>query len=328
LADYELEQLYINVKDATRFYSNIPATSDMSVLYRSTALAEKEAEMENLSLARTLLFTPADRPERFGKAATVGADGAVLDLEDGVGLSAKETARQAVLRFFEAPPSAPEGFIWAVRLNHITTEDGLKDLLAFQAASARPKVVMLPKTESVTEVEIASRHLQTGAADKPLFVALIESGRGLGAAEAIAAHPSVVAIAFGGADLAADLHATLAWESMLFARSRVVQAAATAGIAAFDVPFLDIHDTAGLTKETELVKALGFSGKFAIHPAQIAPINAVFTPTPTELAKAQRIVTAFEKAHGGACQVDGRMVDVPVVKAAQRTVALGGRKAA
>jgi (S)-citramalyl-CoA lyase len=159
-------------------------------------------------------------------------------------------------------------------------------------------------------------------------VALIETGRGLGAAEVIAAHPSVKAIAFGGADLAADLHATLAWEPMLFARCRIVRAAAAAGVAAFDVPFLDIHDAQGLRQETEMVKALGYSCKLAIHPSQIAPINAVFTPNPKELTSAQRIVEAFKQARGGACQVDGRMVDVPVVKAAQRTVALAERKAA
>lgn len=187
---------------------------------------------------------------------------------------------------------------------------------------------MLPKTESVTEVEIALRHLKTGAGDAPQIVALIETGRGLGAAEAIAAHPSVVAIAFGGADLAADLHASLAWEPMLFARSRIVQAAAAAGIAAFDVPFLDIHDAEGLRKETVAARALGYSCKLAIHPGQISTINAVFTPTPKELASAQRIVAAFDQARGGACQMDGRMIDVPVVKAAQRTVALAERKAA
>jgi (S)-citramalyl-CoA lyase len=284
--------------------------------------------MQSLALVRNLLFTPADRPERFGKAAAVGADGAVLDLEDGVGLPAKQTARAAALRFFETPLAAPEGFIWAVRLNHVTTEDGLKDLLAFRSAPARPKVVMLPKTESVTEVDIALRHLKTAAGDGPQIVALIETGRGLGAAEAIAAHPFVAAIAFGGADLAADLHANLAWEPMLFARSRIVQAAAAAGTAAFDVPFLDIHDAAGLRKEAEMVMALGYSCKLAIHPAQISTINAVFTPNPKELAKAQRIVAAFEQARGGACQMDGRMIDVPVVKAAQRTVALAARKAA
>jgi (S)-citramalyl-CoA lyase len=287
-----------------------------------------EATMQNLALVRTLLFTPADRPDRFGKAPAVGADGAVLDLEDGVGLPAKQTAREAALQFFEKPLAAPEGFIWAVRLNHITTEDGLKDLLAFGATAHRPKVVMLPKTESVSEVEIAIRHLKTRAGDAPQIIALIETGRGLGAAEAIAAHPSVGAIAFGGADLAADLHATLAWEPMLFARSRIVQAAAAAGIAAFDVPFLDIHDAEGLRKETGMVMALGYSCKLAIHPAQVGPINAVFTPNPKELATAQRIVAAFEQAHGGACQMDGRMIDVPVVKAAQRTAALAGHKAA
>lgn len=284
--------------------------------------------MLNLGLVRSLLFTPADRPERFEKAAAAGADGAVLDLEDGVGLPAKEKARGAALQFFQAPPAAAPGFIWAVRFNHVTTEDGLKDLLAFRATAVKPKVVMLPKTESITEVEIALRHLNTGAGDPPQIVALIETGRGLSAAEAIASHPAVAAIAFGGADLAADLHATLAWEPMLFARSRIVQAAAAAGVAAFDVPFLDIHDPAGLSNETRLAKALGYSCKLAIHPTQIAPINAVFTPDAKELERADRIVAAFEQARGGACQVDGRMVDVPVVKAAQRTVALGARKAA
>jgi citrate lyase beta subunit len=282
----------------------------------------------NLSLVRNLLFTPADRPERFKKAVSVGADGAVLDLEDGVGLPSKLRAREAALQFFQSPPASSPGFIWVVRFNHVTTEDGLKDLLAFRAAPVKPKFVMLPKTESVTEVEVAVRHLTTASGDAPQIVALIETGRGLGAAEAIASHRSVAAIAFGGADLAADLHATLAWEPMLFARSRIVQAAAAAGIAAFDVPFLDIHDAAGLSKETQMIKALGYSCKLAIHPAQIAPINAVFTPDARELERAERIVAAFEQARGGACQVDGRMVDVPVVKAAQRTVALGDRKAA
>jgi (S)-citramalyl-CoA lyase len=284
--------------------------------------------MTSLALVRNLLFTPGDRPERFGKALSVGADGAVLDLEDGVGLPSKQEAREAALQLFAAPPPTPEGFVWAVRLNHVTTEDGLKDLLAFRAAVHRPKFVMLPKTESITEVEIALRHLEIGTGDSPQIIALIESGRGLGAAEAIAAHPKVGAIAFGGADLAADLQATLSWEPMLFPRSRIVQAAAAAGAAAFDVPFLDIHDEPGLRKETEMVKALGYSCKLAIHPAQIASINVVFTPSPSEVEKARRIVAAFAQAHGGACQVDGRMVDAPVAKAAQRTVALAARKAA
>src|SRR5215470_918262 len=281
--------------------------------------------MQDLSLTRSLLFTPANRPDRFAKGPSSGADGVVLDLEDGVGLPAKPAARKAALAFFADPVAAPSGFVWALRLNHVTTQAGLEDLMALRAAR-KPAVVVLPKTESVAEVEIALAHLG-GANGAPTIVALIESGRGLAAADEIATHPAVAALAFGGADLAADLHATLIWEPMLFARSRIVQAAASAGIAAWDVPFLDIHDPDGLKRETVAAKALGYVCKLAIHPAQIAPINAVFTSSQTEVARAQRVVSAFEAAHGGACQVDGKMVDAPLVKAARRTVALAAHAA-
>jgi len=281
--------------------------------------------MNDLSLIRSLLFTPADRPDRFAKGPSSGADGVILDLEDGVGLPAKSAARKAALVFFADPAAAPAGFVWALRLNHVTTQAGLEDLMALRDAR-KPAVVVLPKTESVVEVEIALAHLGAGK-EAPSIVALIESGRGLAAADEIATHPAVAALAFGGADFAADLHAMLAWEPMLFARSRIVQAAASAGIAAWDVPFLDIHDPDGLERETSAAKALGYVCKLAIHPAQIAPINAVFTPSANELARAQRVVSAFGAAHGGACQVDGKMVDAPVVKAARRTVALAAHAA-
>jgi citrate lyase beta subunit len=282
--------------------------------------------MCDLSLIRSLLFTPADRPDRFAKGPSSGADGAVLDLEDGVGMSHKDDARKAALAFLAKPAAAPAGFVWSVRLNHVTTQAGLQDLLAFRAEAKKPDVVMLPKTESVTEVEIAVAHLADGGAT-PTIIALIETGRGLAAAEQIAAHPSVAALGFGGGDLAADLHATLTWEPMLFARSRVVQAAATAGIVAWDVPYLDIHDADGLKSETAASKALGYVCKLAIHPGQIGPINAAFTASTNELDRAKRIVAAFQMAHGGACQVDGKMIDAPVVKAARRTVAIAARAA-
>jgi citrate lyase beta subunit len=271
------------------------------------------------------LFTPADRPDRFAKGPASGADGVILDLEDGVGLPDKPAARKAALAFFAHPVETPASFVWTLRVNHVTTQPGLEDLLALRAAR-KPAVVALPKTESVAEIEIAVAHLGVDG-KPPAIVAMIESGRGLAAADEIAGHPAVAALAFGGGDLAADLHATLAWEPMLFARSRIVQAAATAGIAAWDVPFLDIHDADGLKRETVAAKALGYVCKLAIHPAQIAPINAVFTPSDTELARAKRVVSAFTAAHGDACQIDGKMVDAPVVKAARRTVALAAHAA-
>jgi citrate lyase beta subunit len=281
--------------------------------------------MLDLAVVRSLLFTPADRPDRFVHGPSSRADGVILDLEDGVGLSAKPAARKAALEFLADPAEAPISFVWALRLNHVTTQAGLQDLLALRATS-KPAVVVLPKTESVAEIEIALAHLRVDN-EVPTIVALIESGRGLTAADEIATHPAVAALAFGGADLAADLHATLAWEPMLFARSRIVQAAASAGIAAWDVPFLDVHDADGLKRETVASKALGYVCKLAIHPSQIAPINAVFTPSESELASAQRVVSAFAAAHGGACQVDGKLVDAPVVKAARRTVALAAHAA-
>ena len=113
---------------------------------------------------------------------------------------------------------------------------------------------------------------------------------------------------------------------MLFARSRIVQAAAAGGAVAWDVPFLDIYDSAGLARETAAAKSLGYSGKLAIHPGQINPIHSAFIPTAEQLARAKRIMEAFELAKGGACVVDGKMVDLPVVKAARRTVQLASRE--
>lgn len=283
--------------------------------------------MIDVSLLRSLLFTPADRPDRFEKAGRAGADGAILDLEDGVGLPAKDTARREAIAFFTSRPLAPDGFVWAVRPNHVTTPDGLKDLLAFRDAVACPPLILLPKVESAMEVEIAAAHFATGG-ESPVFMPLIESARGLSAVEAIASHPVVAALAFGGADLASDLGAAMAWEPLLLARSRVVQAAACAAIPAVDVPFLDVRDMDGLRQQTEAVKALGYRCKLAIHPGQVATINAVFTPAPQEVAHARRVLDAFEAAGGGAFQLDGRMVDAPVVESARRIARLAGRPAA
>jgi (S)-citramalyl-CoA lyase len=275
--------------------------------------------MSDMNLVRVLLFTPATHPERFAKARDSGADGLIIDLEDGVALEAKDGARENLLAAMKNSRPAEDKFIWCVRLNHIATSPGLADLLALAGCGDRFDAVMLPKVESPHEVEIAAVHL---AASSPRFIALIESGRGLEQAAAIAAHPQVVAIAFGGADLAADLHAQLAWEPMIWPRSRIVQAAAASGIPAFDVPFLDIHQTEALRREALAAKQLGYGCKLAIHPAQIATIKSVFAPGSEEVARARRIVDAYAAAKGAACQVDGKMVDVPVWKAALRTVRL------
>lgn len=282
------------------------------------------AAQADLSGLRSLLFVPADRPERFLKAAASGADGVVLDLEDAVAPHAKAQARETALNFLAGDAARATQTLWVLRINHFKTLAGLEDLLALRKAQRLPAAIMLPKVESLAEVEVAVAHLHrpVGA---PLMVALIESARGLEAAGAIAAHPAVAALAFGGADLAADLGAEMAWEPLLFARGRIVQAAATQQIAAWDVPFLDLGDEAGLARETTAAKALGFRAKLAIHPAQAAGINAVFSPTQRQVERASQVVEASARAAGGVCVLNGKMIDQPVVLAAQRTLRLANR---
>jgi citrate lyase beta subunit len=126
---------------------------------------------------------------------------------------------------------------------------------------------------------------------------------------------------FGGADLAVDLRATLAWEPLYAARARIVQAAAIAGVAAVDVPHFVLDDVAALRDEAARAKAMGFTGKLAIHPKQIAPIVGVFSPSEAEVAEAREIVAALAAAHGNVVEHKGRMVEGPVVKAAERVLA-------
>ena len=150
----------------------------------------------------------------------------------------------------------------------------------------------------------------------------MERARGLTALDAVASHPRVRALVLGGADLAADLGAALAWEPLLWARSRLVTAAAAAGIAAIDVPWLDLEDDGGCVAEATAVRRLGFTGKLAIHPKHVDGVNAAFSPSAGDAGRAARIVAAAEAAGGAVCVVDGRMVDAPVVRAARRTLAL------
>jgi (S)-citramalyl-CoA lyase len=189
-----------------------------------------------------------------------------------------------------------------------------------------PDVLLLPKVEFPVEVDILESHL-TGRQAEIRFMALIETALGLQNAAAIAqSSERVSALVFGGADLATDLGADVGWEPMLFARSRLIQAAATAGIVALDVPYLNLEDISGLRPECIRVKALGFSGKFAIHPKQVPVVMETFRPDPDSISRAHRIVEAYEAVQGDACEVDGKMVDLPVYRSARRTLALAGKK--
>jgi (S)-citramalyl-CoA lyase len=283
--------------------------------------------MSDLSHCRALLFTPGNRPDRFAKAAATGADALILDLEDAVAAPAKDDARATGVAHFRGDfraGLAPHQ-LKGLRVNNIHTSAGVRDLDALVSSGVAPDFVLLPKVESAFEVRLYARHLE-GRLAGIAFGCLIESARGLEAAMEIAqVDPRVRVLAIGGVDLAADLRAELAWEPLLYGRSRLVQAAASAGLGLLDVPHLALDDEAALAAECARVKALGFTSKLAIHPKQVAPILAAFTPTAAEIDRAARMVAALEQAGGNAVEFEGKMLEGPVVKAAQRVLALARR---
>jgi citrate lyase beta subunit len=269
----------------------------------------------DIALARSILFVPGHRPDRFAKALATGADAVVIDLEDAVPAAEKPAARAAAL----ARPAAPAGIALGIRMNPLPTADGIADLAALLGAAA-PDFLMLPKVEAPEELRIVARAF-AGHARAPQLVALIESAEGLARAAAIAAEPGCAALGFGGVDLAADLGCQVAWEPLLPHRGALVAAAARSGRGLVDVPFLALDDEAGLAEETRRVAALGFTAKLAIHPRQVATIQSVLTPTPEQADWARRILDALDQAAGGVCVVDGKMVDIPVARAARRVLA-------
>ena len=181
---------------------------------------------------------------------------------------------------------------------------------------------MLPKCGGPQEVRAVADALGGTLPGLPLIV-MVETARGVAAAEAIAAAaPSVSAVFFGAIDFAADVGCEVGWDAVLHARSRVVLAAAAAGVGALDSPFMDVADRGGLAVESRRVRGLGFGGKAAIHPTQVAVIQAAFSPSAEEVSWARRIVEAYERNRGGVLLVDGKLIERPVVASAKRTLAV------
>ncbi|RYC29120.1 CoA ester lyase [Lichenibacterium minor] len=271
---------------------------------------------------RSWLFTPATRPERFGKAREVGADVLILDLEDAVAPADKSSARITAME--HATVGREGGPLLAVRVNGLATRAGLADLSALLDGRADPDFAVLPKVESAGDLRTVDRLL--GAANKRArLVALIESAPALARLEEIAAAtPRLAALLFGAADMAADLGAETAWEPLLGARQRLVAAAAAAGVLAVDTPFFDVRDAEGLAAETRRGVALGFAAKAAIHPAQVGPINAALTPSDEAVANARKVLEENGKGVG---TVGGLMIDEAVARKARRTLAVAGETA-
>ncbi|GAB7192267.1 citrate (pro-3S)-lyase subunit beta [Kineococcus sp. NUM-3379] len=260
------------------------------------------------------LFCPADRPDRFARAART-ADVVVLDLEDGVAPDAKEAARRAV-RSADLDPART-----VVRLNPAGTEDHGRDLAAL--AGTTYTTVMLAKTESAGQLRALSPRR---------VVALCETARGVLAAPEIAASGLASALMWGAEDLLASLGGRSSRDRLgryrevaVHARSTVLLAAGAAGIPAVDAVYLDIPDLRGLEAEAQEAAATGFSAKACIHPSQVEVVRAAFRPPAEEVAWARRVLAAAVGRHA-VFAFEGRMVDAPVLRHARQVLRAAGEE--
>jgi (S)-citramalyl-CoA lyase len=207
----------------------------------------------------------------------------------------------------------------------LRTEIGLADVQAILATDTPPPALMLPKVKTPDEV-IWLDDLLTERGHGTRLHIIIETNEGLEAAYDIAhASPRIDALFFGGVDMAAELRCKNAWEPLLYARSRIAHAAASVGIDAIDVPYLDLEDPDGMAHEASLARDLGFSGKGSIHPKQIPILNNVFTPDDAQVAHANRILQAFADADTGLVVVDGKLIEKPVLREMNRILAIAER---
>jgi len=273
---------------------------------------------------RTFIFAPGLKPEMYPKALACGTDIVCVELEDGIAPKDKDEAREKGMALFTSP-QADDGIERIVRINCLRTAFGLADVNAVLATDTPPPALMLPKVMTTDEIIWLDDLLSERGHDTRLHV-IIETNASLEAVHDIAqASTRIDALFFGGVDMAAELRCKNAWEPLLYARSRVVHAAASAGIDAIDVPYLDLEDPDGMAREATLARELGFSGKGSIHPKQIPILNDVFTPSESEIAHARRILGAFAKADTGLVVVDGKLIEKPVLRDMQRILSIAER---
>jgi len=265
---------------------------------------------------RATLFVGALALEGLAPALASGADIVCIDLEDAVPPGLKSEARDAVLdatRSLAVPPGAQ----LVARVNAMTEPEGPSDLAALAGTGAFGGF-MLPKVAAPDEVRRAAEL----AASADLY-AIIETTQALEDCVAIAAaHPSLKALFFGGFDLSTALGCDMAWEPLLYARSRVVHAAAHARIEAIDSPYADVADLEGLRASCARVKALGMTGRCAKHASQVAAILQAFTPTEQEVRRAREIVARFRADPTRPLVYDGKLIELPTIKRLERIAGL------
>ena len=282
---------------------------------------------------RSLLFVPGDSERKFAKARDIGADVLILDLEDSVAPSMKSKARAMVAEQLGDP--ALRDWRFFVRPNPFDTGLTLEDL----AAVVKPGLdgLLIPKADGAEDIRRIGHYLdaletRAGMALGTVKIAVVatETPKAMFALGGYApAHPRLVGLTWGAEDLSAAIGATTAREAdgdwtlpYQVARTQCLFAAAAAEVAPLDTLFADFRDTPGLERSCRTARRDGFTGRIAIHPDQVAPINACFSPSAEEIAEARSIIAAFEaEPNAGTLGINGKMYDIPHLKAARKTLA-------
>jgi citrate lyase beta subunit len=273
---------------------------------------------------RSLLFVPGTSPDRFSKALTSGADAVLIDLEDAVDGPRKAEARASVAAWLKTSTASRTARF--VRVNAPGTAFQDADLHWLREVAGHVEGVVVPKVETAQDIEHVAQ-----VAPHRRVLPMFETARAiLDAGAIVRAHADIPALIFGAEDLTAQLGIprTVNGEELILARSQVVLAAAVIGADAIDAVFVDLAASGDLHEDCLRAKAVGFRGKTAIHPNQIAVINEVFSPTADEVTRAHRLVdadTAARAAGQGAFRFENRMVDQPIVTRARRLLELADK---
>ena len=274
---------------------------------------------DKINVRRSFIFTPGLKPEMFPKAIASGADMVCIELEDGIAIKDKDEARKKTIEALKTLEVKNDVEL-VVRVNCQRTRFGLLDLESFISSKLKVKAIMLPKVKTPDEITYIDDLLTDCNLDTNLHV-IMETNEALENIYDIAhASKRIVALYFGGVDMAAELRVPNSYENLIYARSKLVHAGASIGVDVIDVPYLDLEDMDGMKKEAELVRDLGFTGKGSIHPNQIDILNEIFTPSAKEIIKAKKIVDQFNESNTGLVVIDGKLIEKPVLREMQRKI--------
>ena len=277
-----------------------------------------------INVRRSFIFTPGLKPEMFPKAISSGADMVCIELEDGIAIKDKDEARKNTFKALETL-EVKSGVELVVRVNCQRTKFGLMDLEAVVSSKINVKAIMLPKVKTPDEITFIDDILTDCGLNTDLHV-IMETNEALESIYDIAhASKRIVALYFGGVDMAAELRVPNEYKNLIYARSRLVHAGASVGVDVIDVPYLDLEDMDGMKKEAELVRDLGFTGKGSIHPKQINMLNEIFTPSKEEIIKAKKIVDQFNVSDTGLVVIDGKLIEKPVLREMQRKILIADK---